>query len=272
MRRSTAQLPWYVYAGLVFGVAAGVAAVLQLLTDLAVPRFTSILLIQPIPALLLFHYLHDAAAWAAVLTATAAIDLLIADRSHKRHTHGKYLKFAIRRLQEVVNLAGLVYGTIALVHAHDTFSSFRAGATVVGAAVVGLGSGLLFKQQPLPHIATGIATLASIGGFAKMAAYAFPGSGLLAAAAAITAHAFTVRLVPKYAQRGAQIAAAAAAVADRRRDRPTWMERVVLAGPGRDAGLVGRPRPRTTPWSPHTAAGRPPSSYPRRCCSPPRRG
>lgn len=205
-------MPWYVYAGLVFGVAAGVAAVLQLLTDLAVPRFTSILLIQPIPALLLFHYLHDAAAWAAVLTATAAIDLLIADRSHKRHTHGKYLKFAIRRLQELVNLAGLVYGTIALVHAHDTLSSFRAGATVVGAAVVGLGSGLLFKQQPLPHIATGIATLASIGGFAKMAAYAFPGSGLLAAAAAITAHAFTVRLVPKYAQRGAQIAAAAAAV------------------------------------------------------------
>ena len=204
-------LPWFVYAGLVFAVAAGAAAVLAALTDLAVPRFSSILLIQPIPALVLYHYLHDAAAWAAVLTATAAVDLVIADSSHKQHTHGRYLKFAIRRLQELVNLGGLVYGTIALVNASDATSSFRAGATVVGAAVVGLGSGLLFKQQPLPHIATGIATLASIGGFAKMAAYAFPGSGLLAAAAAITAHAFTVRLVPKYAQRGAQYAAAAAA-------------------------------------------------------------
>src|SRR5262249_42118565 len=52
------------YAGLVCAVAAGVAAVYQRFTGLAVPRFAAILLIQPIPALMLNPWMHDLVDWA----------------------------------------------------------------------------------------------------------------------------------------------------------------------------------------------------------------
>lgn len=201
------------YAGLVCAIAAGLAVGYQRFSNLAVPRFSAIVLIQPIPVLLAYPLLKDLSAWASVIIAMAAIDLIIALRSRRTVTHGRYLRASVRWLQELVTLAGLVCGSIALAQAHTTMGSVRAGATVIAAAVVGLAAGLLFRDPPLPDISSGIATLALIAGFGKMGSLALPGWGLLATSIAIAASALGIRLLPAYARRGAQIAGSAAALA-----------------------------------------------------------
>jgi hypothetical protein len=200
------------YAGLVALVAAGVALGYQRVTALAVPRFAAIALFQPVPALLVYPLLTDAAAWAAVITFVAAIDLVIALWSRRAATHGPYLRFAVRRLQEGVNAAALICGAVALAQAHDTVGSVRAGATVVSAAVVALAAGLLFREFPVSDISAGVATVAAIAGFGRMGALAVPGWGLTATAIAVTALAFGVYALPAYARIGAQIAGGTAAI------------------------------------------------------------
>jgi hypothetical protein len=201
------------YAGLVMIVAAITAAVYQRVTRLAVPRFATIVLLQPIPALLLYPWISDLSAWAAVLVLVAAVDLIIAYRTDRSALDGHYFRLAVRTLQEVVNAGALVVGGIALAHARHALPSLHAGATVVAAAVIALAAGLLFEQRPLPDISAGVATLAAISGFGRMAALAVPGWGLTATAIAIAGCAVGVRLLPDYARAGAQIAGGIAAVA-----------------------------------------------------------
>ncbi|HEY1487082.1 MAG TPA: hypothetical protein VGF84_13330, partial [Micromonosporaceae bacterium] len=207
------SMPETTYAGLVMIVAAAIAAIYQRVSGLAVPRFATVVLIQPILALLLYGWIKDLAGWASVLTMVAAIDLIIALRMTRAGLHGRYLRPAVRTLQELVNAGALVVGGIALANAHHTVPSIRAGATVVAAAVVALAAGLLFVRRPLPDISAGVATLAAIGGFGRMGALAVPGWGLTATAIAIVACAVGVRLLPAYARTGAQIGGGIAAAA-----------------------------------------------------------
>lgn len=200
------------YAGLVSLVAAAVAAVFAQFTGLAAPRFAAILLLQPIPALVLYPWLHDLPGWAAVLTTVAAIDLIIGWLSGQARTHGPYLRLAIRTLQEVVNAGALVCGAVALAGTHHPASSIRAGATVVAAAVVGLAAGLIFNQPPLPDVSAGVATVAFVFGFGKMAGVVLPGWGLLATSMAIAATAVGFWVLPANARNGARYAGAATAV------------------------------------------------------------
>ncbi len=200
------------YAGLVMIVATFVAAGYQRVTGLAVPRFATTLLIQPIPVLLLFPWLTDLTAWASVLAMLAAVDLVIVLRIHRAGRHGRNLRLAVRTLQEVVNGAAIVVGGIGLARTHGATESIRAGAPVVAAAVIALAAGLLYRNRPLPDISAGIATLAAIGGFARMGALLLPGWGLTAAAVAIAGCSIGVYLLPKYARTGAQIAGGTAAI------------------------------------------------------------
>ncbi|HEY2795908.1 MAG TPA: hypothetical protein VGJ28_26330, partial [Micromonosporaceae bacterium] len=206
------SLSAYTYAGLVMIVAAGVSAVYQRVSGLAVPRFATVVLVQPIPALLLYGFIHTLTAWAAMLTLVAAADLIVAREISRDGLHGKYLPLAVRALQELVNAGALVVGAIALLHVHHTWPSVAAGATVVAAAVVALAAGLLFVHKPLPDISAGVATLAAIGGFGRMGALAVPGWGLTATGLAILACAVGVRLLPAFARTGAQIGGGIAAL------------------------------------------------------------
>ena len=87
-----------VYAGVVALIAAGFAFGSHELSKLAMLRFTSIVLVQPVLPLLLYPWLRDTASWASVLAAVAAIDLVIAMRTHRRYPHGPYLRTAVRSL------------------------------------------------------------------------------------------------------------------------------------------------------------------------------
>ncbi len=201
------------YAGFVMIVAAGVAVAYQRVTGLAVPRFATTLLIQPIPALLLYHWLTDLTSWAAVITMVAAVDLIIA------------LRIAPARSRTAA-ISGSPSGRCRRSSTPRRWwsagsrwrgrtaqrRSVRAGAPVVAAAVIALAAGLLFKKWPLSDISAGIAMLAAIGGFGRMGALALPGWGLTATAIAIAACSVGVYLLPAYARTGAQIAGGAAAI------------------------------------------------------------
>ena len=193
------------YAGLVLIVATLVAAGYQRVTGLAVPRLATIVLIQPIAALLLYPWLSDRAAWAAILALVAAIDLIAALRIHRRDLHGTTIRFAVRTLQELVNLGALTLAAIALIHAHSPWAAVRAGATVLVSAVVALAAALLFRQRPLADVLAGVAIVAVIGGFGRIGALAVPGWGFTAAALAAAGCAIGIYLLPPYARIGAQI-------------------------------------------------------------------
>jgi hypothetical protein len=199
-----------VYAGVVALIAAGFAFGSHELSKLAMLRFTSILLVQPVLPLLLYPWLRDTASWASVLAAVAAIDLVIAMRTHRRYPHGPYLRTAVRSLQETVAGAAVVAAAIALARATSADASVRAGAALVTAAVVGLAAGLLFRHWPMCEIWAGVATAAAVAGFGRIGAMTLPGWGLIATSVALVATAFLVRLLPMYARRGAQIAGAIA--------------------------------------------------------------
>ncbi|HZD99240.1 MAG TPA: hypothetical protein VE132_13890, partial [Micromonosporaceae bacterium] len=199
-----------VYAGVVALIAAGFAFGSHELSKLAMLRFTSIVLVQPVLPLLLYPWLRDTASWASVLAAVAAIDLVIAMRTHRRYPHGPYLRTAVRSLQETVAGAAVVAAAIALARATSADASVRAGAALVTAAVVGLAAGLLFRHWPMCEIWAGVATAAAVAGFGRIGAMTLPGWGLIATSIALVATAFLVRLLPTYARRGAQIAGAIA--------------------------------------------------------------
>jgi hypothetical protein len=199
-----------VYAGLVTLIAAGFAFGSHELSKLAMLRFTSIVLVQPVLPLLLYPWLRDTASWASVLAAVAAIDLVIAMRTHRRYPHGPYLRTAVRSLQEAVAGAAVIAAAVALARADTVDASVRAGAALVTASVVGLAAGLLFRHWPMREIWAGVATAAAVAGFGRIGAMTLPGWGLIATSVALVATAFLVRLLPVYARRGAQIAGAVA--------------------------------------------------------------
>jgi hypothetical protein len=199
-----------VYAGVVALIAAGFAFGSHELSKLAMLRFTSIVLVQPVLPLLLYPWLRNTASWASVLAAVAAIDLVIAMRTHRRYPHGPYLRTAVRSLQEAVAAAAVVAAAIALARATSADASVRAGAALVTAAVVGLAAGLLFRHWPMCEIWAGVATAAAVAGFGRIGAMTLPGWGLIVTSVALVATAFLVRLLPGYARRGAQIAGAIA--------------------------------------------------------------
>ena len=199
-----------VYAGVVALIAAAFAFGSHELSKLAMLRFTSIVLVQPVLPLLLYPWLRDTASWASVLAAVAALDLVIAMRTHRRYPHGPYLRTAVRSLQEAVAGAAVVAAAIALAQATSADASVRAGAALITAAVVGLAAGLLFRHWPMREIWAGVATAAAVAGFGRIGAMTLPGWGLIATSVALVATAFLVRLLPTYARRGAQIAGAVA--------------------------------------------------------------
>jgi hypothetical protein len=199
-----------VYAGVVALIAAAFAFGSHELSKLAMLRFTSIVLVQPVLPLLLYPWLRDAASWASVLAGVAAVDLVIAMRTHRRYPHGPYLRTAVRSLQEAVAGAAVVAAAIALAQATNADASVRAGAALITAAVVGLAAGLLFRHWPMREVWAGVATAAAVAGFGRIGAMTLPGWGLIATSVALVATAFLVRLLPVYARRGARIAGAVA--------------------------------------------------------------
>jgi hypothetical protein len=198
------------YAGIATLIAAAVAFGSHELSRLTMLRFTAILLLQPVLPLLLYPWLRDTAAWAAVLAAVAAVDLVIAETTSRRYAHGPYLRAAVRSLQEAVAGAAVVAAAIALAQADTANESVRAGATLVTAAVVGLAAGLLYRRAPMSDIWAGVATAAGVAGFGRIGAMVLPGWGLIATSVALVATAFLVRLLPAYARYGAQLAVAVA--------------------------------------------------------------
>ena len=199
-----------VYAGLATLVAAIVAYLSHEVSKLSMLRFTAAAFLQPVLPLLLYPWLVNTTSWASALAAVAAVDLVIAQRTRQRYPDGRYLRIAVRVLQEVVTGGAIVLATIALIRAHDARSATHAGAALMAGAVTGLAAGLLFRHLIMRDVWAGIAAIASVLCFGRIGALAEPGLGLITTSLALVATAVLVRALPGYARLGGRIGGAAA--------------------------------------------------------------
>ncbi|HEU0240641.1 MAG TPA: hypothetical protein VFR11_15385 [Micromonosporaceae bacterium] len=199
-----------VYAGLATLVAAIVAYLSHEVSKLSMLRFTAAAFLQPVLPLLLYPWLVNTTSWASALAAVAAVDLVIAQRTRQRYPDGRYLRIAVRVLQEVVTGGAIVLATIALIRAHDARSATHAGAALMASAVTGLAAGLLFRHLIMRDVWAGIAAIASVLCFGRIGALAEPGLGLITTSLALVATAVLVRALPGYARLGGRIGGAAA--------------------------------------------------------------
>jgi hypothetical protein len=77
-------VPGAVVAGIVFALTALVAGWYAVLTGLSIPRYATVLALQPILPLLAYEWITGPTGWALVLTVVAAQDLLLAGQFDQR--------------------------------------------------------------------------------------------------------------------------------------------------------------------------------------------
>ncbi|MFC0527976.1 SCO7613 C-terminal domain-containing membrane protein [Phytohabitans kaempferiae] len=78
------NVPGAVVAGIVFALTALIAGWYAALTGLSVPRYATVLALQPVLPLLAYEWISGPAGWALVLTVVAAQDLLLARQFDQR--------------------------------------------------------------------------------------------------------------------------------------------------------------------------------------------
>ncbi|WDZ86921.1 zinc ribbon domain-containing protein [Micromonospora cathayae] len=104
----------------------------------------------------------------------------------------------------------LAYATTALLRAATVPAALGSAAVLLLAAAVTLVGTVAMRRPPLPDLGAGIATLAVIGAFGRVAAVALPGRALLVVSVVIALTSVAVRAVPERARRGPQLASAVA--------------------------------------------------------------
>jgi hypothetical protein len=212
-------LPGTLFAGAVCILTAGIAATYATVTGLSVPRYATILAIQPALPLLAYEAIRGPAGWALALTAVALQNLGLG-RFVGRATwpmpagSAPLSAFWLRELTWLLHglavAAAMLFAGIALTRATDVGAAARAGAVLLLAAVVAMAGALSLRQRPLPDIAAGLLTLAVITAFGRVVALALPARGILLISAVVAITAVGVRSLPGWAKRGPQIASAVA--------------------------------------------------------------
>ncbi|HEX6498040.1 MAG TPA: permease [Micromonosporaceae bacterium] len=202
---------WPTYAALVCLVTAGVAAGYRRIAALRAPSFALVLALEPVFALLTWGWFSGAAGVAAVLAATAALNLAAARYLGRRAAGTPYLPETIFALYALALAGAAGYGTAALTAAHTLPSALAAAAALALFAAVALGAGLILPRSPVPDLGAGAATLAVIVSAGRLGAIALPGHGLAVAAATVVVTAFGVRLARPLAAFGPYLAGVAAA-------------------------------------------------------------
>lgn len=212
-------LPGTLFAGVVCILTAGIAATYATATGLSVPRYATILAVQPAIPLLAFETIRGPAGWGLALTAVAAQNLGLG-RFVGRATWpmpagaAPLSAFWLRELTWLLHglavVAAMAFCAVALVRTTDVGAAARAGVVLLIAAMVGMAGAVTLRQRPLPDIAAGLLTLAVIAAFGRVAALALPARGMLLIAAVVAVTALGVRALPEWAKRGPQLASAVA--------------------------------------------------------------
>ena len=218
-----------VFAGLTFVATAAIAAGYGALTGLSVPRYATVLALQPVLPLLAYRWIAGATGWALALTAVATLDLWLG-RQLTRHGRlaprprvraagaagdrpsAVWLRRTTWALHGLAVAAALAYAVTALFDATTVPAATRTGVVLLLAATVGLAGARAVRQPPLPDLLAGVLTLSIIVAAGRVAAVAFPARSLLLVAAIIALTSAGVAALPRSERQGPQLASAVALV------------------------------------------------------------
>jgi hypothetical protein len=212
------------FAGLVFAGTAVVSALYTGATLLSVPRYATVLAIQPVLPLLGYEWIAGPTGWALVLSGVAAQNLLLGrllgtqirplPLGPRPAGSAPPSVFWLRELGWVLHGAAvgaaLAYGVAAVATASTVPAAVRAGAVLVLACAVGMAGSLTLRQQPLRDLTAGLMTLAVIAAAGRVAAVAMPGRAMLVVSAVVVITGFGVHALRERDRRGPQLASAAA--------------------------------------------------------------
>ncbi|MBB5870325.1 hypothetical protein F4553_003704 [Allocatelliglobosispora scoriae] len=224
-----------IVSGFVFAVTSAVAYGYHRLTLLTSARYAVVIAVQPVVPLLAFDLIRGPAGWALVFALMAGANAVIARAVEHSHSmplrvggsrnigdfvhrpvvlEGAWSSYWLRELTWVLHgltvIIALAFGTFAMMSADEPWAAARAGATVLLAAGIGFAGASVLALKPLPEVTAGILTIAVIAVVGRVTALALPGRELLAVAVAAVVTGLGVRLLPRAARRGPQIAASVA--------------------------------------------------------------
>lgn len=219
-----------VFGGLTFVAVAAVAAAYSRVTGLTVPRYATVLALQPVVPLLVFHQITGPAGWALALTAVATLDLylglqltrhgrldlLLKPPPDAEPTEGSQNSAGLPETTWVLHgltiAAALIYAVVALLRAASTGAATRAGVVLLVAASIGLAGARTARRPPLSDLAAGVLTISVMLAAGRVAAVTLPGRTLLLVAVVIALTGAGVRALPHSVRRGPQLASAAVLV------------------------------------------------------------
>ncbi|WP_213453586.1 SCO7613 C-terminal domain-containing membrane protein [Rhizomonospora bruguierae] len=214
-------LPGTLFAGVVCILTAGIAATYATVTGLSVPRYATILALQPAIPLLAYEAIGGPTGWGLALTAVAAQNLGLG-RFVGRATwpmpagsaplSAFWLRELTWLLHGVAVAAAVAFCGVGLARTGTPLAAASTAAVLLIVSVVAMVGAVSLRQRPLPDIAAGLLTLAVITSFGRVAALALPARSMLLIAAVTAVTALGVRSLPEWAKRGPQIASAIALV------------------------------------------------------------
>jgi hypothetical protein len=209
------------FAGTVFAATAVISAVYTGATGMSVPRYATVLALQPVVPLLAYEWISGhPAGWAVAMSAVAAQNLVVGRALGtqirplpigRRPTGAAPVSvFWLRELTWLLHGAAvgaaLAYGVVAVADSSSVPAAARAGAALLLASAIGLVGALALRQRPLRHVAAGLMTLSIIAAAGRVAAVALPGRAMFVICAVVAVTGLGVRVLPKRDRLGPQIA------------------------------------------------------------------
>ncbi|HEY3009166.1 MAG TPA: permease [Micromonosporaceae bacterium] len=210
------------FAGIVFAATAVISAIYTGATGLSVPRYATVLALQPVVPLLAYESISGhSVGWALAMSGVAAQNLVLGRALgtqirplpiDPRSATGSapvsvfWLRDLTWLLYGAAVGAALAYGVAAVAAASSVPAAARAGAALLLAGAIGLAGALALRQRPLRHVAAGLMTLSVITAAGRVAAVALPGRAILVICAVVAVTGLGVRALPNRERLGPQVA------------------------------------------------------------------
>ncbi|MBT8225781.1 MAG: permease [Dactylosporangium sp.] len=213
-------VPTPAFFGLVCLITAAVSAGYHATSHLVAPRFAALLVLQPVIPLLGYPLIEGPTGWALALAGVAAIDLgfgasWLRIPTPARAAGGGVPALVLRDfawlLFAIAYAAGMVSASVALLPADSPEAALVAAGVLVLIAALGVAGGIVWRREPVPAVAGGLATIAIVLAATRLGTIAMPGHTLLFAASGVLLVALIVPALPAYARRGPMVAGAVAA-------------------------------------------------------------